>query len=582
MDGITIRYGKIDPTAKADSMPSVNQNQPWGNVHDLRYDNISIEKNIGTFELNKFILDGEQEEMPDNPHAYDWGWWTVQASDHEGNFGDDAPGLDVSFSTPHSSNGITLSFYPFTNDFVTRARITWWNEYGAVLKSGIYENNGMEGAFGETVTLYTRVKIELLSTNIKHRYAKIYAIEFGRVRVFADGEIDYCNILEEIDPTSEFLSVNTMGFRIKTHNADFFQVLGDTQNDMLMTNQQMTVEYNGEPFGVFFLKKSRDVYNTDTVFDFDTQDAVGVMGGYQFYGGIYDEYPAIDLIQELFDICFPTKLIDFVLDDALKEKTVSGYIPIGTCRLALQYICFAIGAIADTSRRNYVWIYPLEQVLERRIPRENIYMGGNIETTEHFTSVIVVSHTYTPGEEIRTIYDDEIEAGEHVFHFTEPLHSLEISGGTILESSATYAKIQAPQNQHVLLTGISYIVSRIPYTVDSQLMPGEVERTKTYDGCTLVSQSGSKDLANHIFLYLNMRQRIEIPVRLEDLEVGYFTKVMTRGRPILGFTEQLSIQLRGRRATLRLLGNADTGIDLDLQGYKRLNTFVLGQDGDLI
>lgn len=613
MDGINVQYGKFDPSAKADSTPTVNENQPWANINDLRYDNIAVEKNVGTFEHNYIILDGTMEEMPDVPENFHWGWWTLKASDDRGNFASEepytwdmveaefedwnaieaadmtwnslesvVPTLDISFDNPHSSNGITLYFYPFIDDYANKMRVTWYNQYGAEIASGIYENDSVIGAIGEPVAQYTRLKIEMLSTNIRNRFVKIYAIDYGKAKVFLDEDIAYCNILEEIDPISEKLSVNTMSLRVKTHNPEFSHVTGSIDNQMLTINQQMNVTYNGEPFGTFFLKTWQDAFNDGTVFDFNADDAIDILDSYPFMGDIYTNKPVRDLLQEIFDICFPTRLIDFVLDEAFQDKSVSGYIPIGTCRMALQYICFAIGAIADTSRRDYVWIYPLEQVLERVIPREKAYLGGFIESTEYFTGVDVVSHTYARGDEVKTVYDDEIEAGEHVFNFTEPLHSLSLTGGTILESSATFVKITVPETQHIKITGLNYSVAKISYPVRSNFLPGEVGRTKIYDGCTLVSQTDAKDIANRILLYLNMRKRLDIDVRLEDLECGYLTKAYTYGRPIIGTTEHLDIKLRGHRASLRLIGDVYATEDWKNEGFARLGEFGLNSDGELI
>ncbi len=557
---IQIGYGQIDPGAKADSRPSAEDIQPWVGLADLRFDNVTV-ANVATCEPNQAVLDGCQEHLPDEPDKLPWGLWSRSMSDDEGIF-TEPPVLEVGFSFNHKSPGITLLFYPYSEDWASRVRVTWFDGAGGMLATGEYSLRGVVGEVDEKVTDFQKIRVEFLETNRPCRYVKLAGIDYGKGRTFPDDEIDGCQILEELDPTSNEVSINTLRFRLRTHRPEFSMVSGVGEN-MLMRNQALNVVADEQKFGAFFLKLPwKDVYGDGTVIDFDAVDILGAMDNYQFAGDVYEAVLVERLLRLIFDVCFPTRLVDFRLDAAFTGKTLSGYIPPCTCRAAVQQVAFALGAAADDSRRDYVWIYPPDTVVSTVLPEGELYRGASMQPTEYVSGIDLVAHQYMPGEDTAEAYRGELGTGGHTVQFSEPLHSLEATGASIGQSGANHAVLQVKTPGEVVVTGKRYVVNKPVFSRRKTVDAGEVENILVFDRCTMLSPLDAPGVLDGLFAYLGQRSQIEVPVRLGALECGYVVQVPTRaglltGLPIAGTVEQLDINLRAGSADMKVVGNVE-------------------------
>lgn len=552
---VQIGYGQIDPSAKPDSTPQSNDVQPWTDLNDLKLDRVTI-KNVATLERNYAVLDGEQEHLPDNAEEYQWGFWSASMSDENGKF-THPPVLDIQFSFNHKSPGLSLSFYPYSDDYASKIRATWYSGQGDIIHTGEYDIDSVEGYIAQNINDFRRIQLEFLETNKPNRYVKFSGISYGFGRSFADEDIDTVTILEEIDPTSNEISINTLNFRIRTNNPEFSMVSGIGDN-MLMHYQQMSIVADKRDFGLYFLQFPwKDVYGDGSVVDFQAVDAIGVMDNYQFWGDVYHNIPIETLLDQIFNVCFPTKLVRYELDDTFKGKTLSGWIPINTCRHALQLICFAIGAVADDSRRDYIWIYPPDTELTSTIPNEKIYRSPEITPTTYYSGVEVVAYEYIPGEDSIDAFSGELKAGQNVVRFAEPLHSLSIAGGSIIESTANHAVLNIPSDGEYTLAGLRYTVNQPVFQELEEVSAGEVENIKIYQNCTMLAPEDGPALAAHLFAYLKQRAQFSGDIRLDMNEPGYMVEVSTVGNPIKGTIEQLDIDLRGDRAKVKVIGSVD-------------------------
>lgn len=559
---VQIGYGQVDPSAKPDGSPTSPNKQPWNALDGLKVDGLTV-MNVATLEHNQGILDGAQAHLPNDPENYPWGFWSLDTSDDEGVFSR-PPTLDIRFSLNHKAPGLTFLFYPYSDDWATSVRVAWYNSAGSVIQSGTYSISGIEGFVDQPVSGFRRIVVEFLSTNIRNRYIKLAGIQYGQGRSFPDDSIDSASVLEEVDPTSNEVTINTFNFRIRTHNPEFSIVSG-VGDDMLMRNQMLTIVADGTDFGTYFLKFPwKDLHGDGSVVEFQAVDPIGAMDQYQFWGDIYANKPIESIVSQLFTICFPTQLIRYEIDAAFSGAVVSGWIPTCTCREALQLICFAIGAVADDSRRDYVWIYPPDTDVSYIMPDIKMYKGPLIEPTTYYNGVDVVAHEYTRGAEILQAHDGIVEVGRYTIKFNEPLHSLTVSGATLAQSSANHAVLNVPTTGTVKVSGKRFVANQTVFSVRGEVVAGEVENVMIYDGCTLLSPSQAPGRARALFHYLTQRTRITADVRLDKegdaediayLEAGEIVQAPTIGNPITGTIEQLDINLRGGRAKARVTGD---------------------------
>jgi len=560
MSELSIRFGQVDPVAKQDIVDIiVTPIKPWSVIDNLRFDGVPVPPNYATNEHNFSILDGSKQHFPDEVSPLTtFGFWSEGVSDDFGSFGDSPPTLDIYFGANHKSLGVTYYFYPHTDDYANRIRVTWYDSSNTIIHTGEYPQTSNLAIVSQSVLDYRRIKTEFLSTNIRNRFIKLYAIDFGIIRTFYDAEISSCYINEEIDPTVKTLSINTMNAKIRTRNSIFSPIMSENFDDMMMKRQLMQVYKDSVLYGAFFLTKWKDSKRSGIEFSVDTEDAISIFDLYAFTGGLYIRKPAIDLLNELFGIVFPTGLIGYQIDPSLSDSTVTGWIPSGTCGEALQHILFAIHAIADTSRREYIWIYDRDTVSTLNIPLERQYRKGQDEPTEYFSGVEVISYSYTPGTEVRQLFKDVLTVGRHRISFRNPMHSLEVTEATIIESHVNYAILVVPVETEVLLEGSVYIENQQSHIVREEVTAGEIDALKKFDDFTLVSPETADYLAQKQFELLHYRIKSTTDIALDDKEVGYVATMETKGRSLEGLITGLDIDLRANSAEMVVIGNAVT------------------------
>ena len=719
MPELTMQFIQVDPGARA-AISNIRPSpmQPWGDTEQFRHDYIDIPLNAATSEHNHNILDGSMLEMPDNAEDYKFGFWSNLTSDSARIF-TEPPILDFYFDSPRRSRGLTLYFYPHTDDYADKMRITWFSSWddADIIKSEEYEASSNIAVIVEPVTAWERIKLEFLSTNIPLRFIKLYAIDFGVTRNLADHEISAVHILEEIDPTAESLSINTMNATIRTRNSIFSPITSLEPDDMMMTRQMLSVRRDDAPFGKFFLEKWIDVNQDGIEFEISAVDAVGVMDSYRFMGGLYSGEPIKNILEELFRISFPSGTIKYILDPLFADATVSGWIPITTCAAALQHICFAINATADTARVGDVLIYPREtdiksdatmwtddlqpfvditdlqsyippryyptlepnytaadatleefpddtsghnlgwsslsasdssgafvmppklaatfltnhnldtitldfgpyesefmkrmqvvfydehdnilsdeiyeftqnpgiiegfirgyrkidfNVIEtsnpRRfakimsidygksfyIPLRKQYRRGRDMPATFVSGVNVTSHNYVPSDEITQVGNSKRPLGVNKITFPEPMHSISVEGGVLLEAHANYAIVNVTSQENVLISGKRYINNQRTHSIHKELVSGESENVANFEHYTLVSPERGDMLAQELFDYYSNPIVAENDIQLNDTEIGFIAQVETRGRDIIGVITQLDINLRANRARMEARGN---------------------------
>ena len=573
------------------------------------------------------------------------------------------------------------------------------------------------GVVNETVAGWRYIAIEFMASSVPGRFVKMWAADFGVTRLIEDTEISGLRITEEVDPTVESLSVNMMYGKIRSRESMFSPITSPDFDDMMMHYQPLTVTRNGVLFGTFFLTEWTDPYQNGIEFDIEAMDATGVLDLYPFMGDIYIDKPIREVLDELFDIAFPTGLITYQLDPVFEGETISGWIPAGTCGLAFQHIMFSLNATADTARTGHVWIYPREMDIKRDstpttndkqpfvdienlksyarpfyyitnehnyplldeivhelpddtstintgwcsesmsyysgafgapptvnitfatnhilealtfdfgpyeqeyiktaritfydefdavvsqkiytftnnkaimkdaefryrrimiealetsypyrfakiyaidygrsfyIPLNQQYLRGRDEPTEYVSGVTVVSHSYAPGEESVEAYKGALSPGEHTIPFREPLHSLALTGGSIISSGANHAVINVTSGGEVALTGKKYIDNRLGHTVAVEAEAGYIENVTPYENYTLVKPGKGLELAQKLFGYLREPIETTVDIYLGNREVGYVAHIETRGRDVVGVITMMDINLRAGTATIIARGD---------------------------
>jgi hypothetical protein len=553
---IQATFKKFDPAAKEDISELVFVgNTEWSNAEDLRQEEPISAPNLMTLEHNYSVLDGTMDEFPDDTSDIDeWGFWSRELSNSSGEFSDSLR-LDISFKSPHTSDGLTLHFYNHTNDYAATATIIWWDDFSDIAVEHV-ELAGTTAVIEKQVENYKAITIDFTdaNTNNPYRYIKLRGIDFGLTYTFDDRMIERCQILEETNPISDIVSTNKLNISVRPNNDVFSIVSEDSKANTFMQYQTLKVTGDGKEFGTFFLNTYKDDKSNGKVLTLEAFDAVWAMDKNTFNGGMYDNYSAADIINELFEIVFPVGQIVPIIDDAFSSATISGHIPICTCREALQSICFAIGATVDTARQGDVWLYPKDTEQQYAVTKDTIYTGTNINANNAYSGVEVVAFGYSLSAETEELYKGVLPAGQSRIEFSAPADNISVNNGNIVEQHVNYIIVDLPSESEVIVSGNPYVEIKTMYSL------GDAENDVCRaDGCKLVNVNNAAVIAQRIYDYLHQKVSIEQDVMLGNLEVGYITQTETYGNPIIGTIEKLDINMRGNRAKMLVVGDTTNG-----------------------
>lgn len=510
----------VDVSALADATLFTNDNRSVG---DLGLFQTEVpQANYGTFESNQFILDGSKEIMPDAPQ--DIAFWSTENSGNDCGFVEN-PVLEIEFSDMHSSAGLTLCFAEMPP---AEIRITWYTSGGTTIASSTFYPDSDVYVCKQQVTNYRKITIEFVKMPLPGRYVKLQYILYGIVLSWEGTEIKSAKVCEEIDVTSETLSINTADISILDADNDF-----DVGNEngtwkSVQKKQEITltetVDGKEIPCGTFFM----DAWSfKDNIASFSLKDLIGVMDGYQFESGaVYKNVRAGNIFDEIFAACGIEK---YAVAEEVAEVALSGYLAVQTCRTALQMICFACGAMADCSRSDTIRIYKPDRYVKTTVGTNRKFRGNtSVTLNEYVSGVKIVCNQYNLDAAPSEIYNGTLSAGDRKIVFSEPYQpeSVIVTGGQIKEVKTNYTIISVPNTGTCVVTGKKYSKTEFSYQKDvEQLEAGEVENVKKLGPCTLYSEETLDDLAEYLLGYYSLRKNVSMKYLLGSEQVGNWCNI---------------------------------------------------------
>lgn len=492
-NGVSIYYGDIAPGAKENFVPSMVDKEDFVQLNQLNQNSLFFPNFGNPCELYSVVLDGRTKVFPSYPETKNLGIWSNQISDENGNF--ETPiVLTLKSNEQYSSQGFTFTFDTYNDVYPTRMHIQWFREIDGVsesLDSCDFEPDSAKYFAHNRVDYYNKVVITFLSINMPKNRLKLRVIDYGYGTVFYGDELRNVRVLQEIDPISSEISVNTVDFVLDSHrNIDY----------SFQEKQPLSVYFNGQLKATSFVKQSKR--KSKFLWDVRSEDYIGFLDRIPFYGGIYKNKKAIDLLEEIFS----TANVPYTTDGTFSNDIVNGYIPYTTCREALSQVAFAIQAIIDTSNSDVVRVYKLNEIVSQKIPLDRTMQGQSFTEEEKITKVEMTEHYYAPSNKVVNAYSaQESGYGENIFvAFREPLHSLSITDGTIIESGTNYAYINAGEN--CILSGLNYEhTTTIRTKYNPHILAGTIEKSISITDATLISSNNIEKVLDLCYNYLTER-----------------------------------------------------------------------------
>ena len=472
--GVSIRYGDVAPEAKENFVPSASESE-FDTLAQMQQYNLNFLNYANPCELYSVVLDGTASAFPSVPENANLGLWSEQISNDDGTFTEPIV-LELESVGQYSSQGLTLTFDTYNGIHPTRLSIKWLR----ITDDGITTLDEKEftpdNAFyfcHNFVENYNKVVITFHSLNMPKNRLKLRAIDYGYGTIFYGDELRNTKILQEINPISSEVSINTADFTL------------DSKTDMEYSFQQkqpLSIYFNGELKATTFVKSSKR--KARFLWDIQSEDYIGLMDSIPFYGDIYTNKNALELIDEI----FTQAKVPYSVEGDSEEETVTGLIPYTTCREALMQVAFALQVVVDTSGSDVVKIFKLEEDVKQTIPLNRIKQGQNFTDDETVTSVEITQHRYTESTENTYAYrhSESGLTGEISVVFPEPLHDLTILQGEILYATHTFAKINAQEGCQFWGKNYEHTTS-IATKKNRVVLQSEIEKVVSVDNATLVS-----------------------------------------------------------------------------------------------
>ena len=483
-NGVAISYGDIAVGAKESAVVSASEKADFVDLNELKEYNLNV-KNFGNpCELYQTLLDGNPKMLSEE--LKNMGFWCNQLSAGAGIFPED---ITLALQTPlsYASQGFTITFDDKNNIYCKSLKITWYN-MGEKVSEKQFAPDSAVFFCHNSVEAFDKAVFSFRSINMPYNRLKIKSIDYGYGTIFYGDELRNVKVMREINPISSEIAINTCDFTL------------DSKSDVVYSfqkRQPLGVYFNGKLMATTFVKTSKR--KAERLWSVQSEDYIGLLDRVLFPGGIYKNKWNKELIKEILD----TAKVPFLFGASAPNVDLTGYIPYTTCREALMQVLFASMLVADASSRGLVGIVKLSDEITQTVPLERIMQGQNFDEEETVTSVEVTEHSYKPIDEPLTVYEaDESGTGEKMLvKFTEPLHSLEITNGTITQSGDNYAIITA--NNGCVLIGKRYEhLTRIRRRDNPNTISTDAERIVSVENATLVGSSNSSAVLNHCFDWL--------------------------------------------------------------------------------
>lgn len=370
MSKTTVLYKDVAPGAEDNAQPTGTGYSGDSNL-DLLPFGVEPEA-VATLERNYWRLDGTFRLRETQQLAF----WSSALSNEDGGF-DDPPSITCSFTNQYSSTGITVVFDRAGGGYCSEINVKWYQ--GDTLKADVVFYPDSASYFcAQTVTSYDKIVITFTKTALPCRYVKVEHIIFGVYRQFGMSELRSASVVNEMDGIAETLPVSTFKWTLDSK---------EDVNFLFQLKQPVEIRNDANLLGVYYIDKHNR--KTARIYDIECYDAIGVLDESPFFGGVYADKSAKELLAEIIGSDFAIEHADDVVDTNL-----TGILESGTKRAAIQQVLFAWGVCMATDGSETLQVFNLDTSLTE-IGKGQTFTGSSVEMSSIVTEVRVTAHSYT-------------------------------------------------------------------------------------------------------------------------------------------------------------------------------------------
>jgi hypothetical protein len=530
--------------------------QSFADVNDLALEVPQVA--YATFEPDFWLLDGNYKFMADGASV---GYISSDMSESDGAF-NNPPTLTITFGNVYSTSGLKLYFMESTGDYADSVTIAFYNSSNVLIRQDTYTPTNTVFSTNQAVANFKKIEIYFNSTNNPFRYARLRGIDFDSLTRFTGTDVKAATLLEEINPLSLELPINTLELTLFSAGGNFSIVApaGVYANLQYKDPLDAYEEVNGVSvyLGRFYLDQWESKTENEAVFH--ASDAIRLLDKTDFFVGYLYSMPTSD---DVIDRIFTAVGLDYDLDASLVGidigTTFTNVFPLTSCRDALQNILFAIGGYATCSRSNIVQIKPFELAsslitFDHTITASQKGKGEPVQLRPLVTGVQVSSHDFNaivnsaPGSDPE-LYNNTVGTGIIKLTFPDKARNYLRMGtfsGTITEETPYYIV------QNVTVGG-TMIIKESAYFPESQtiktILNGSLPANTpaniiSIKDAVCVRSYNIDTIAQRVYDYFQQRYLQKARLYGSMLTVGNSVLIATQSnRQIKGIVEKMETDL---------------------------------------
>lgn len=511
---------------------------------------------IGTFELNRFILDGTLQHQ--NGGALSSSYITFLSSTQSGDdciFGTDTY-INIAFTNsagavyPQSLIGLSIDFgyYPpakINIEYTLNSGVIITRDFDVTVDSG-------EQFFKFISNQCNSIKITYLKSKFPKEFAYMQHITFGRILSFNDETVKACNVHEE----NNLISAKVVP---STCEMDFYIVESEWNElqDELFKNQKLELyciytdddeEYETRQFlGNYYLDywERKD----DNITSFKFISYLGALDKIIYKRAVF--HTSLFSVGKVLRAIFSGLNQEIYVDPQIENIKFKGYSQRVSYKELIQRIAFCAGAqIIDNSggeqdiRGNVVKVAKYNPNVISQIPETRVFEGLKDIKNEIVTGLDITYYDYSvpPLESSsETIYEGNLGIGNNQYiYFTKPVARFNMSTipsginyvwiSGVAQTFPTYAIVNVTVAGHYVLQGDFYVEKTSIKSVTFDEFSGYQPNILKIEGNQYISSSNVDSLAEY---WGNYYKIYGLAQEFEFLSVGETTGnfVEFRGSP---------------------------------------------------
>lgn len=589
----------IDSTAKQDSTISTSA-KSFSSPNKLKNNN-TRSVDYMTNELNYSILDGTLEEIPstsNNKFIY----VSDAQSDSTGSFTTN-PTITITFSKSHSSAGISLKFDG--HYLPSGINVRYYTSTGSTtpIVNSTFNSIDSYNFFCQNSTIinnYKKIVITFTGTKYPNSYIKVNNIEYGVVFDWNSNDIGSTSsllnakILEETDIISNNLAMDTCEFTIYDEQDNFNIITTTGLYNEIQKYQKVKVNEIIETYdagelidtqtifmGHFYIKEW--ISNAEHEITFKCVDLIGVLDDIPFNMGV-QYYSGNDTVKSIIDSIMSCAGIDSTMYNVPNEAgqigtlKIKGFLPLMSCRQALQQVIFCIGAVADCARSDKINIYVPTTNISHTILDDNNLEYEQIQKNDAVSDVYISQSGLFDTTASHTIFEGDLDVGTHIINTSELIYaqyqvSPEISSSSTGVGTISYSATDIGLSRFVInvTTAGNFIINASTWNITKISSPSshnpsaKIKKEIKCDNTYVYSISNNyktKDTANRLLNYYSKPNTMETEIILNDERTGNWCLITNKyGNQTRGNILRMEIDLTGGfLAKAKLVCVEDIGI----------------------